>query len=420
MKKTIKKPKHQMINKISPLAPKSFKAMKPIPGVNIYTYCANLYNYNRLDVLLFLFEEELNIAEVFTKSKTRSITLDWNEKNLKKGKVKALLVNSGNANTFTGKQGKDALNSLAHFIGNKFHINLNKIFVASTGVIGEPFPSRKIIESISRHNKKNKSNFLDAAKTIMTTDTFPKLKEAKASIDGKKVIIKGIAKGSGMIAPNMATMLSFIFTDANITRPVLQALLKEINEDSFNSITVDSDESTNDTVMLISTNYAKHKIIKDKNDKMLENFKTQLKIVMINLAEQIVKDGEGASKLIEVKVIGANSAKSAKVIARSIAESPLVKTAIYGEDPNWGRIIMAIGKSKETINMSKLKIKLGTKLVASQGMRNIKYKESDLKKYMKSKRINIEVDLGIGNSEAKMMTCDYSYDYIRINASYKS
>ena len=223
-----------------------------------------------------------------------------------------------------------------------------------------------------------------------------------------------------MIAPNMATMLSFIFTDANITRPVLQALLKEINEDSFNSITVDSDESTNDTVMLISTNYAKHKIIKDKNDKMLENFKTQLKIVMINLAEQIVKDGEGASKLIEVKVIGANSAKSAKVIARSIAESPLVKTAIYGEDPNWGRIIMAIGKSKETINMSKLKIKLGTKLVASQGMRNIKYKESDLKKYMKSNRINIEVDLGIGNSEAKMMTCDYSYDYIRINASYKS
>ncbi|MDA9591671.1 bifunctional glutamate N-acetyltransferase/amino-acid acetyltransferase ArgJ [Pelagibacteraceae bacterium] len=420
MKKTIKKPKHQMINNISPLAPKSFKTMRPIPGVNIYTYCANLYNYNRLDVLLFLFEEELNIAEVFTKSKTRSITLDWNEKNLKKGKVKALLVNSGNANTFTGKQGKDALNSLAHFIEDKFHINLNKIFVASTGVIGEPFPYKKIIESISHHNKKNKSNFLDAAKTIMTTDTFPKLKEAKASIGGKKVIIKGIAKGSGMIAPNMATMLSFIFTDANISRPVLQALLKEINEDSFNSITVDSDESTNDTVMLISTNYAKHKIIKDKNDKMLENFKTQLRIVMINLAEQIVKDGEGASKLIEVKVIGANSAKSAKVIARSIAESPLVKTAIYGEDPNWGRIIMAIGKSKETINIGKLKIKLGTKLVASQGMRNIKYKESELKKYMKSNRINIEVDLGIGNSEAKMMTCDYSYDYIRINASYKS
>ena len=420
MKKTIKKNKDQMINKISPLAPKVFRSMGPMQGVNIYTYCANLYNYNRLDVLLFLFEDELNIAEVFTRSKTRSITLDWNEKNLKKGKIKALLINSGNANTFTGKQGKDALNNLTQFIKKKFHIGLNKIFIASTGVIGEPFPYEKIIGSMSHHTEKNKSNWLNAARAIMTTDTFPKLKEANTLIDGKKVIIKGIAKGSGMIAPNMATMLGFIFTDANITRPVLQALLKEINEDSFNSITVDSDESTNDTVMLISTNYVKHKIIKTKNDKRLKNFKTQLKIVMLNLAEQIVKDGEGASKLIEVKVIGANNTKSAKVIARSIAESPLVKTAIYGEDPNWGRIIMAIGKSKETININKLKIKLGAKLVASQGMRNIKYKESDLKKYMKSNRINIEVDLGIGNSEAKMMTCDYSYDYIRINASYKS
>lgn len=409
-----------MINKISPLAPKILKSMKPISGVNIYTYCANLYNYNRLDVLLFIFDSELNIAEVFTNSKTRSITIDWNIKNLKKGKIKALLVNSGNANTFTGKVGELALNSLVNFIGRKFKINSNKIFVASTGVIGEPFPFKKIIKSIDNYDKNKKSNWLNAAKAIMTTDTFPKLKSVNTSIQGKKVIINGIAKGSGMIAPNMATMLGFIFTDANITRPVLQALLKEINEDSFNSITVDSDESTNDTVMLISTNYVKHKIIKTKNDKRLKNFKTQLKIVMLNLAEQIVKDGEGASKLIEVKVIGANNTKSAKVIARSIAESPLVKTAIYGEDPNWGRIIMAIGKSKETININKLKIKLGAKLVASQGMRNIKYKESDLKKYMKSNRINIEVDLGIGNSEAKMMTCDYSYDYIRINASYKS
>ena len=259
MKKTIKKNKDQMINKISPLAPKVFRSMRPMQGVSIYTYCANLYNYNRLDVLLFLFEDELNIAEVFTRSKTRSITLDWNEKNLKKGKIKALLINSGNANTFTGKQGKDALDNLTQFIKKKFHIDLNKIFIASTGVIGEPFPYEKIIGSMSHHTEKNKSNWLNAARAIMTTDTFPKLKEANTLIDGKKVIIKGIAKGSGMIAPNMATMLGFIFTDANITRPVLQALLKEINEDSFNSITVDSDESTNDTVMLISTNYVKHK-----------------------------------------------------------------------------------------------------------------------------------------------------------------
>ena len=420
MKTTTKNPKHQSINKISPLAPKSFKAMTPIQGVSIYTYCANLYNYKRLDVLLFLFDEELNIAEVSTQSKTRSITIDWNEKNLKKGKIKALLVNSGNANTFTGKQGKEALNKLTKFIENKFYISSSNIFVASTGVIGEPFPFKKIIKSISHHNEKNKSNWLDAAKAIMTTDTFPKLKEANAIIGGKKIIIKGIAKGSGMIAPNMATMLGFIFTDANIARPVLQSLLKEINEDSFNSITVDGDESTNDTVMLISTNYAKHRIIKNKDDKLLRNFKIQLKNVMVDLAEQIIKDGEGATKLVEVSVVGAQSFRSAKVIARVIAESPLVKTAIYGEDPNWGRVIMAIGKSKENININKLKIKFGANLVASNGSRNLKCKDSDLKKYMKNNRITIVIDLGIGKGDTKIMTCDYSYDYIRINASYKT
>jgi glutamate N-acetyltransferase/amino-acid N-acetyltransferase len=294
-----------MINKISPLAPKILKSMKPISGVNIYTYCANLYNYNRLDVLLFIFDSELNIAEVFTNSKTRSITIDWNIKNLKKGKIKALLVNSGNANTFTGKAGELALNSLVNFIGRKFKINSNKIFVASTGVIGEPFPFKKIIKSIDNYDKNKKSNWLNAAKAIMTTDTFPKLKSVNTSIQGKKVIINGIAKGSGMIAPNMATMLGFIFTDANVSRPVLQSLLKEINENSFNSITVDGDESTNDTVMLISTNNSENKLINNKNDKLLKNFKVKLNEVMSDLAEQIVKDGEGASKLVEVSVVGA-------------------------------------------------------------------------------------------------------------------
>ena len=409
-----------MINKISPLAPKILKSMKPISGVNIYTYCANLYNYNRLDVLLFIFDSELNIAEVFTNSKTRSITIDWNIKNLKKGKIKALLVNSGNANTFTGKVGELALNSLVNFIERKFKINSNKIFVASTGVIGEPFPFKKIIKSIDNYDKNKKSNWLNAAKAIMTTDTFPKLKSVNTSIQGKKVIINGIAKGSGMIAPNMATMLGFIFTDANVSRPVLQSLLKEINENSFNSITVDGDESTNDTVMLISTNNSKNKLINNKNDKLLKNFKVKLNEVMSDLAEQIVKDGEGASKLVEVSVVGAKNANSAKLIARSVAESPLVKTAIHGEDPNWGRIIMAIGKTKEDINTTKLKIKIGNKLVATNGSKSLKYKESELKKYMKSNKIKILIDLGVGKSNAKMITCDYSYDYIRINASYKT
>ena len=409
-----------MINKISPLAPKILKSMKPISGVNIYTYCANLYNYNRLDVLLFIFDSELNIAEVFTNSKTRSITIDWNIKNLKKGKIKALLVNSGNANTFTGKVGELALNSLVNFIVRKFNINSNKIFVASTGVIGEPFPFKKIIKSIDNYDKNKKSNWLNAAKAIMTTDTFPKLKSVNTSIQGKKVIINGIAKGSGMIAHNMATMLGFIFTDANVSRPVLQSLLKEINENSFNSITVDGDESTNDTVMLISTNNSKNKLINNKNDKLLKNFKVKLNEVMSDLAEQIVKDGEGASKLVEVSVVGAKNANSAKLIARSVAESPLVKTAIHGEDPNWGRIIMAIGKTKEDINTTKLKIKIGNKLVATNGSKSLKYKESELKKYMKSNKIKILIDLGVGKSNAKMITCDYSYDYIRINASYKT
>jgi glutamate N-acetyltransferase/amino-acid N-acetyltransferase len=394
--------------------------MKPLSGVNIYTYCANLYNYNRLDVLLFIFDSELNIAEVFTNSKTRSITLDWNIKNLKKGKIKALLVNSGNANTYTGKAGELALNRLVNFVGKKFKINFNKIFVASTGVIGEPFPFKKIIKSINNHDKNKKSNWLNAAKAIMTTDTFPKLKSVNTSIQGKKVIINGIAKGSGMIAPNMATMLGFIFTDANVSRPVLQSLLKEVNENSFNSITVDGDESTNDTVMLISTNNSNNKLINNKNDKSLKNFKVKLIEVMSDLAEQIVKDGEGASKLVEVSVVGAKNANSAKLIARSVAESPLVKTAIYGEDPNWGRIIMAIGKTKEDINTTKLKIKIGNKLVATNGSKSLKHKESELKKYMKSNKIKILIDLGVGKSNAKMITCDYSYDYIRINASYKT
>ena len=409
-----------MKNKVSPLAPKKIKSMRPIPGINIYTYSANLYKNSRLDVLFFLFDDEFNIAEVFTQSKTRSITLDWNEKNLKKGKVKAIIVNAGNANTFTGDAGAKAMHKLVNFISQKFDILSNKIFVASTGVIGEPFPFKKIINAVSKFDKAKKSNWLNAAKAIMTTDTFPKVSEASAMIDGKKVTIKGIAKGSGMIAPNMATMLGFIFTDANINRSVLQSILSEINEETFNTISVDGDESTNDTVMLISTNASKHKNIKNKNDRKLKDFVLKLKTIMGNLSEQIVRDGEGATKLVNISVSGAKNTNSAKSIARSVAQSPLVKTAIYGEDPNWGRIVMAIGKSREPINKKKLKIKIGSEIVAKNGTRSPAYNESKLKNYMKNDQIIISIDLGIGKGTAKMMTCDYSYDYVRINASYKT
>ncbi len=409
-----------MKNKVSPLAPNKIKSMRSIPGINIYTYSANLYKNSRLDVLFFLFDDEFNIAEVFTQSKTRSITLDWNEKNLKKGKVKAIIVNAGNANTFTGDAGAKAMHKLVNFISQKFDILSSKIFVASTGVIGEPFPFKKIINAVSKFDKAKKSNWLNAAKAIMTTDTFPKVSEASAMIDGKKVLIKGIAKGSGMIAPNMATMLGFIFTDANINRSVLQSILSEINEETFNTISVDGDESTNDTVMLISTNASKHKNIKNKNDRKLKDFVLKLKTIMVNLSEQIVRDGEGATKLVNISVSGARNTNSAKNIARSVAQSPLVKTAIYGEDPNWGRIVMAIGKSREPINKKKLKIKIGSEIVAKNGTRSPAYNESKLKNYMKNDQIIISIDLGIGKGTAKMMTCDYSYDYVRINASYKT
>jgi glutamate N-acetyltransferase/amino-acid N-acetyltransferase len=394
--------------------------MKLIQGINIYTYCAGLYNLNRNDLALFLFDSELNIAEVFTKSRTRSVTLDWNEKLLKKGKIKALLINSGNANAYTGKAGLIALKEVIKNISNKFTINMNQIFIASTGVIGEPYPYKKIINALAVNNENKKSNWLAAAKAIMTTDTYPKMKMTTALIGNRKVQINGVAKGSGMIAPNMATMLGFIFTDANISRAALQSLLKEINEETFNSITVDGDESTNDTVMLISTNKAKHKFVSSRNDKLLRDFKLKLKSVMMDLAEQIVKDGEGATKLIQINVNGAKTNKAAKKVARSIAESPLVKTAIYGEDPNWGRIVMAIGKSKQIIDPNKFSISLGDNLVASNGSKNLNYKESVLKKYMKKNRINILVDLKIGLGNAQIMTCDYSNEYININASYKS
>ena len=409
-----------MKNKVSPLAPKKIKSMRSIPGINIYTYSANLYKNSRLDVLFFLFDDEFNIAEVFTQSKTRSITLDWNEKNLKKGKVKAIIINAGNANTFTGDAGAKAMHKLVNFISQKFDILSSKIFVASTGVIGEPFPFKKIINAVSKFDKAKKSNWLNAAKAIMTTDTFPKVSEASAIIDGKKVLIKGIAKGSGMIAPNMATMLGFIFTDANINRSVLQSILSEINEETFNTISVDGDESTNDTVMLISTNSSNHKNIKNKNDRKLKDFVLKLKTIMGNLSEQIVRDGEGATKLVNISVSGAKNTNSAKSIARSVAQSPLVKTAIYGEDPNWGRIVMAIGKSREPINKKKLKIKIGSEIVAKNGTQSSAYNESKLKNYMKNDQIIISIDLGIGKGTAKMMTCDYSYDYVRINASYKT
>ena len=408
------------LNKISPLAPKCIKRLSPVEGVSLYTYCANLYNNQRNDLSVFLFHNKSFIAEVFTKSSLRSATLDWNSKALKGKEVQAIVVNAGNANTFTGRQGEKAIEKVVKTIVSKFKISKKKIFVASTGVIGEPFPTQKIIKAIGEKKRPNK-NWMDAARSIMTTDTYPKGISINTSIGNQKVKITGIAKGSGMIEPNMATMLGFIFTDAELSQSILKSLIYKFIPGSFNSISVDGDESTNDTVILTSTNTKKmDKKIHSINDRRLKKFKLDLEKVFLYLAEQIVRDGEGATKLIEVHVKNARSKFSAEKISRSIANSPLVKTAIYGRDPNWGRIVMAIGKTYEKVKKGKLKLSFGRYLVAKNGLVNPKIDERKLKKYLSKDKININVDLNNGKEKARVLTCDFSHRYIDINASYKT
>jgi len=407
-------------NKISPLAPKSIKRLLPIDGVSLYTYCANLYNKQRNDLSVFIFHHQSFIAEVFTKSSLRSATLDWNSRALKGKEVEAIVVNAGNANTFTGKQGENAIQQVIKIVASQFKISKNKIFIASTGVIGELFPTQKVVNAIKKKKTPSK-NWIDAACAIMTTDTYPKGISIKTSIGNQKVTITGIAKGSGMIEPNMATMLGFIFTDAALDQGILQSLINKFTPNSFNSISVDGDESTNDTVMLTSTNIIKFKKkIQSINDTRLSKFKLDLEKVFSYLAEQIVRDGEGATKLIQINVKNAKSKISAKKISRSIANSPLLKTAIYGKDPNWGRIIMAIGKTYEKVKVDKLKISFGNYLVAKNGLANSNINDRKLKKYLSRKKININIDLNHGREQARILTCDFSHGYIDINASYKT
>ncbi len=408
------------LNKISPLAPKGIKRLSPVEGVSLFTYCANLYNKQRNDLSVFLFHNKSFIAEVFTKSSLRSATLDWNSKALKGKEVQAIVVNSGNANTFTGKQGERAIEEVVKTIASQFKVSKKKIFVASTGVIGEPFPTQKVIKVI-KEKKSPSKNWIDAARSIMTTDTYPKGISINTSIGNQKIRITGISKGSGMIEPNMATMLGFIFTDAELSQSILKSLISKFIPNSFNSISVDGDESTNDTVILTSTNAKKmNKKIYSINDKRLKKFKLDLEKVFLYLAEQIVRDGEGATKLIEVNVINARSRLSAEKISRSIANSPLIKTAIYGRDPNWGRVIMAIGKTYEKVKKDKLKISFGNYLVAKNGLANPKIDERKLKRYLSKDKININIDLNNGKEKSKVITCDFSHRYIDINASYKT
>jgi len=409
--------------KISPLAPKSFPEIPPIDGVRFATGAAGIRYKGRTDIMLALLDKGTQVAGVFTKSKCASAPVDWCRARLGRGKARALVVNSGNANAFTGKTGAEAVKRTADLAAAAAGIRPADIFIASTGVIGEPLDAEKfdgVFETLAR--EASPAGLLGAAKAIMTTDTFPKVAIAKAQIDGVEVTIAGMAKGAGMIAPDMATMLSFIFTDAPIAAPVLQKLLEKGVEPSFNAITVDGDTSTSDTLLLFATGAAAQRGAPkiDALDRRLKDFRHALDGVLRDLAFQVVRDGEGARKFVTVTVEGATSHKSAKIIAKAIANSPLVKTAIAGEDANWGRIVMAVGKAGEPAERDRLAIWFGDIRVAHKGLRDPAYDEKKVAALMRLPEIAVRVDLGLGKGEATVYTCDLTKEYVEINGDYRS
>ena len=413
-----------MVETVSPLAPKSYPDMPEIEGVRLATAEAGIKYAGRPDVLLASFANGASAAGVFTKSRCASAPVDWCKAILSKGVACGLLVNSGNANAFTGKKGKAAVELSAQMVSQELGCQADEIFLASTGVIGEPLEAEKFRGVISGlAAAETRASWIDAAKAIMTTDTYPKVATAALELDGQTVTMNGIAKGAGMIAPDMATMLSFIFTDASIAPAVLQSLLAGETDNSFNAITVDSDTSTSDTVLLFATGAAQArgmKQIESLNDPRVPALREALGRIMTDLAHQIVRDGEGARKFVEVRIEAAHSDASAKRIALAIANSPLVKTAIAGEDANWGRVVMAVGKAGEPADRDKLAIWFGGVRVAVEGERDPGYDELEASKVMKEETIVIRVDLGIGSGQARVWTCDLTKEYVAINGDYRS
>ncbi len=412
---------------ISPLAPKTIRDLPPIAGVRLGTAEAGIRYKGRADLLCAVFSPHTQAAGVFTKSKTRSAPIDWCRDNLARtgegsGEARLLVVNSGNANAFTGTAGIEAVRKSAEAGAVVAGCETHEVYLASTGVIGEPLPWNRIVAKLDEAiEDASAGGWLAAAKAIMTTDTYPKLASATAKIGEATVRINGIAKGSGMIAPDMATMLAYVVTDATLPRDVLQALLSEGVETSFNAITVDSDTSTSDTLMLFATGRgARHDAITKATDKRLADFRDKLFALLQNLALQVVRDGEGASKQIAVTVTGAESDAAAKRIGLAIANSPLVKTAIAGEDANWGRVVMAVGKSGEAADRDRLAISFGPHRVAHKGQRDTAYDEAKASAYMKRDEIEIGVDLSLGKGKATVWTCDFTDGYIRINGAYRS
>jgi len=408
---------------VSPLAV-PLPDMPPVGGVRLASARSGFYKHDRKDTLLMVFAEGTTAAGVFTRHTIGSAPVDWCKKQLEVNEgqgLRALVVNAGCANAFTGKPGADAARRTASSLARRLDCRQRDILLASTGVIGVVLDDSKIAAQYYdlEHNLRGDA-WADAAQTIMTTDTFAKGASETAVIDGVTVRINGIAKGSGMIAPDMATMLAFIATDATLSPGVLQSLLALFTRTTFNSVTVDGDTSTNDTCLLFATGASGASKISRAGDKRLADFKAKLEMVMHSLATQLIRDGEGATKFVKVNVTGAANPASARKIAKSIAESPLVKTAIAGEDANWGRIVMAVGKTEEPVDRDRLAIRFGDLVAAEHGAPSLTYDEAAMSAYMKNSELEISVDVGVGKAAAHVYTCDLTHGYISINGDYRS
>ena len=419
-----------MSSAVSPLAPTDVPDMPVIAGVKLATAAAGIRYQGRTDVLLAVMDKGTTVAGVFTQSKCPSAPVEWCRAKLgggrssKGGFAWALVVNSGNANAFTGKTGRQATTLTASIAAKALGCSPNEVFLASTGVIGEPLDATKfngVLGTLAENAAPGE--WMDAAKAIMTTDTFPKVATSTVKLGKANVTINGMAKGAGMIAPDMATMLAFVFTDAPLSAGVLQSLLKSGVEDTFNALTIDSDTSTSDTLLAFATGTAAANgapKISRASDPRLKAFTKAFHGVLANLAEQVARDGEGARKLVEVVVEGATTKASARKIAMSIANSPLVKTAIAGEDANWGRVVMAVGKAGEPANRDKLSISFNGIRVAKSGARDPSYNEAEVSEVMKNPKIQIKVTLGLGKGRDRVLTCDLTKQYVAINGDYRS
>ena len=409
---------------VSPLAPTNVPVMPAISGVKLATAAAGIRYKDRTDVLLAVMDPGTAVAGVFTRSKCPSAPVEWCRAKLPRGKARALVVNSGNANAFTGKTGKQSTALTATIAAKAVGCGANEIYLASTGVIGEPLDATKfngVLDTLA--GQVAPDGWMSAAEAIMTTDTFPKVATATVKLGKASVTINGMAKGAGMIAPDMATMLSFVFTDAPITAGALQSLLKSGVEDTFNAVTIDGDTSTSDTLLAFATGAAAANgapKISRASDPRLKAFAKAFNAVLADLAEQVARDGEGARKLVEIIVEGATTKTSARRIAMSVANSPLVKTAIAGEDANWGRVVMAVGKAGEPANRDKLSISFNGIRVAKSGARDPSYNETEVSNAMKNPKIQIKVSLGLGKGRDRVLTCDLTKEYVAINGDYRS